>query len=227
MRDGMAYASRQMFAGSVVATMQAAVSKGAAVEALTVRRAERADVARAAASLAQAFEADPVCAYVWPDDATRRARAERNFAAGLGVLWSRREAFVDEQLASVAVWARPDEWEIPATAVLRLLPATVRNRVPLRALRAFLRTDALHPKEPHWYLEYLGTIPSRQGNGLGGQVLAPVLARADVEGLPVWAWSSNRQNLAFYHRHGFQVLDEVPFAPDGPPIFAIRRAPRG
>jgi GNAT superfamily N-acetyltransferase len=197
------------------------------VEALTIRRAERAEIARAASSLALAFEADPVCAFVWPNDATRRRQAGRSFAAGINALWRRREVHVDPSFSSVAVWARPGEWEAPPAAVIRMIPASIRNRVTPRSFRAFLRTDALHPKEPHWYLEYLGTVPSHQGQGLGGKVLGPVLARADEEGVPVWAWSSNRMNLGFYHRHGFEVLDEVPFAPGGPTIFPIRREPRG
>lgn len=66
----------------------------------------------------------------------------------------------------------------------------------------------------------------RQGKGLGGQVLTPVLDRADAEGVPVWTWSSNQRNLAFYHRYGFEVLDELPFASGGPSIYPIRREPR-
>lgn len=197
------------------------------METIAVRRIDRAEVRRAAAALARAFEDDPVCRYTWPDEARRGRRAERNFAAQLGVLWTRREIHAAPSFQSVAVWAPPGQWTVPLTSVLRLVPPTVRNRVSLRAVRAFVRTESLHPEEPHWHLEYLGTIPSRQGRGLGGQVLAPVLARADEQGVPVWAFSSNRENLAFYHRNGFAVLDELPFAPDGPPIFPIRRAPRG
>ncbi len=102
----------------------------------------------------------------------------------------------------------------------------VRNRVKMSSLLAYLRTDALHPDEEHWYLEFLGTVPERQGKGLAGKVLAPVLAQADAEGMPVWAWSSNRRNLAFYHRQRFELVDELPFATNGPAIFPIRREPR-
>jgi GNAT superfamily N-acetyltransferase len=133
----------------------------------------------------------------------------------------------DADVSSVAVWARPDEWRMPTPAVLRVTVASLRNRVRVAALLAYLRTDALHPDEPHWFLEFLGTIPERQGKGLGGQILAPTLAKADAEGIPVWTWSSNRDNLPFYHRHGFVVLDELPFAKGGPSIFPIRREPRG
>ena len=192
----------------------------------TTRRADRSDIPAVATSLAAAFYDDPVVSFAWPDSRRRFRRSERHFASQLHALWDRREVHALHDHSSVAVWARPDEWQIPPRAVLRVAAASFRARVRAKALLAYLKTDALHPGEPHWYLEFLGTIPEKQGKGLGARVLAPVLARADEEGIPVWTWSSNRNNLAFYHRHGFEVLEERPFAAGGPPIFPIRRAPR-
>lgn len=191
-----------------------------------VRAAERAHVPAVARSLAEAFYDDPVCRFAWPDDARRLARSRVSFATQINALWPRREIHTDEHFSSVAVWARPDEWQIPTKAVVRVFATSIRTRVRMAALLAYLRTDALHPEEPHWYLEFLGTVPEHQGEGLGGRVLTPVLQRADEEGTAIWTWSSNRRNLAFYHRHGFEVLDELPFAAGGPPIFPIRREPR-
>lgn len=196
------------------------------METTTVRQASRSDIPAVARSLAAAFYDDPVVGFVWPDAEKRRRRAERNFKTQLDATWTRRLVYTDDAFSSVAVWARPGEWEMSASAVARITMTSLRNRVKISTLLAYLRTDALHPKDEHWYLELLGTVPDGQGKGLGGKVLAPVLEQADAEGLPVWAWSSNRRNLAFYHRHRFDVLDELPFAKGGPAIFPIRREPR-
>lgn len=194
--------------------------------ATTVRQVDRTDIPVVARSLAAAFYDDPVVTFAWPNDGKRLPRSERNFAAQIDALWNRREVYTDDECSSVAVWARPDEWEIPPRAIARVAATSLRTRLRMSALVAYLQTDKLHPAEPHWYLELLGTVPEKQGKGLGGQVLAPVLARADEEGVAVWTWSSNRRNLAFYHRQGFVVLDELPFTKSGPPIFPIRREPR-
>ncbi len=194
------------------------------IEAL--HRAERSDVADLARGLSRAFYDDPVCSSAWPDDGKRLGRCERAFAAQLRIAWTRREVYAAENFSCVAVWAPPGEWRTPTRAVPRVVASAVRTRVRMAALLAYLRTEALHPDEPHWYLELLGTVPEKQGKGLGGRVLAPVLERADAEGIPVWAWSSNRQNLAFYHRLGFDVVDELAFAAGGPLIYPIRREPR-
>lgn len=196
------------------------------MDTVTVGRLQRTEIPAAASALARAFSDDPVCRFAWPDDGTREARIERFFMTELDTLWKRREVYVDPDLASVAVWARPGEWKAPAWSTVRIVGVSLRTRARLTALRGYLRADGLHPEEPHWYLEALGTVPERQGHGCGGRVLAPVLERADEEGVAVWAWSSNPHNLSFYHRQGFEVLDELPFAPGGPPIFPIRREPR-
>ncbi len=192
-----------------------------------LQRAQRSDVVDVAGALSRAFYDDPVCSFAWPNDAKRLQRAERSFAAQLRILWPRREVYTVDGFSSIAVWARPGEWQIPPRVMPRVMTTAIRTRVRVAALLAYLRTESLHPEEPHWYLEFLGTVPESQGKGLGARALAPVLERADAEGVPVWAWSSNRRNLGFYHRHRFEVLDELAFAPGGPLIYPIRREPRG
>lgn len=194
--------------------------------ALQVTRAERSEIPQVAAALADAFFDDPVASFAWPNDAKRLHREEIAFAGQMRKLWARREIYTTGDHSGAAIWARPEEWEIPLRSLVRMLPSTVRARIKPVMLAAYLRTDKLHPAEPHWYLEYLGTVRQQQGKGVAGAVLAPVLERADAEGIPVWTWSSNERNLSFYHRHGFEVLDKLPFAKDGPTIYPIRRDPR-
>lgn len=191
-----------------------------------IRRVDHAEIGASARSLASAFYDDPVCRFAWPDDGKRRARAQRVFTTQINALWGRREVDADPDFGSVAVWAPADRWQFPTSAVARFLLTATRTHVRIAALLAYLRTDALHPAEPHRYLELLGTVPDKQGRGLGGHVMAAGLDRADEEGVPIWTWSSNPRNLAFYQRHDFVVLDELPFAPGGPSIYPIRREPR-
>ena len=194
---------------------------------IEVRVAQRDGVRRVAASLAGAFYDDPVCSFAYPNDATRLHRLEVFFATQARALWKQREIHVADDFSSAAIWAPPGQWKMSMLGLLRgIVPATLRTRPKAAALRGYLGTDRLHPDEPHWYLETLGTAPAQQGKGVGAHVLAPVLRRCDEEGVPVWTWSSNEQNLAFYYRQGFEVLDKLEFAPGGTAIFPIRREPR-
>jgi GNAT superfamily N-acetyltransferase len=43
--------------------------------------------------------------------------------------------------------------------------------------------EKLHPQEPHWYLQAIGTDPAKQGKGCGGVLIRRQLANADTAAL--------------------------------------------
>lgn len=199
---------------------------------ITVRPVGSDDIHDLGGVLGRAYQDDPMWAWLWPD-AERRARfLDAYFELALRKLFLRlpgRHVSTTSTGAGVAIWAEPDHWRVPPTKALGAGPGMLRilgMRNLVRSARLLNSIEKHHPNEPHWYLEALGTVPAQQGKGLGGHALASVLRRCDTEGVPVWTWSSNERNLAFYYRHGFEVLDTLDFVPGGPPIFPIRRDPR-
>ena len=77
---------------------------------------------------------------------------------------------------------------------------------------------------PHYYLAILGTDPQFQRTGAGTAVLAPVLERCDTEGLPAYLETQKEENIAYYARHRFEVVQKIEV--DGcPPIWTLRREP--
>ena len=81
-----------------------------------------------------------------------------------------------------------------------------------------------HPSEPHWYLALLGVDPTRQGTGLGRALLTPVLEHCDRELEPAYLETQKPENLPFYDRFGFRVIDEVT-VPGSPPVWLMWRDP--
>jgi GNAT superfamily N-acetyltransferase len=55
-----------------------------------------------------------------------------------------------------------------------------------------------------WYLSILGVSPACQNQGLGQQLLAPILARADQWKTTCYVETFSSRNLSFYQRQGFQ-----------------------
>ncbi|MCG8619535.1 MAG: GNAT family N-acetyltransferase [Desulfobacterales bacterium] len=62
--------------------------------------------------------------------------------------------------------------------------------------------DVVHPE--FWYLSILGLSPDCQGQGMGKDLLAPVLKETDTLGVHVYAESFTPRNFTFYERLGFQ-----------------------
>lgn len=82
------------------------------------------------------------------------------------------------------------------------------------------------PAEPHYYLYAIGADPARQGKGIGGQLMAAGLARADADRMPAYLESSKESNVSFYRRFGFEVT-AVAEPPRGcPPLWLMWREPR-
>ena len=194
-----------------------------------VRKATAVDVVVIAAALARAFDDDPMTAWVFPDEATRRRHLARFFAAYLRKIVLRHdEVYTTPDDAGAALWEPPGCWQVGIRGQLRLLPAMVGllgRRLPTVG-RGWALIESRHPRQPaHWYLATLGTEPARQGHGVGSALMGPVLERCDQEGVPAYLESSKESNLAFYARFGFEVTGEID-VPDGPRLWPMWREPR-
>lgn len=199
----------------------------------TLLRSDQIDAAGAV--LGRAFFDDPAFVWMLPDDG-RRARFQEWFSAvacRYAVRWggayttaSRVEAAALWLPPGVAVDAirmlRAGMWAAP----FKLGPGGFR-----RMVSGMGHVDDLHKEsmkqERHWYLMTLGVDPPRQGQGIGSALIQPVLARADAEALPCYLETTKERNLAFYRRHGFDVLRETSLPPDGPPAWTMVRPAQG
>jgi ribosomal protein S18 acetylase RimI-like enzyme len=97
----------------------------------------------------------------------------------------------------------------------------------LRALRFVRALEAKHPREPHYYLPFIGVAPQWQGRGFGAALMRPMLERCDAEGAPAYLEASTARNRALYERHGFEVSGDRISVSDSPPMTPMWRGPRG
>ncbi len=192
-----------------------------------VRMARRDEVDRLCRMLAETFDDDPVTNFIFPDD-RRRAKGLQVF---FRLQMTRGQlpfggVYTNEDGSGAAIWAPPGR-PMPTglAAIGQVLPVAPYVWPTLRTTLAFLTAmEKTHPHEPHWYLATLGTHPTAQGRGVGSSLLAPVLARADAEGMPAYLESSKERNVPFYRRHGFEVVGELTAA-GSPTLWRMWREP--
>lgn len=186
----------------------------------------------AALVLARAFQDDPMYVFIEPDAERRRRVLPWFFGATLRL--GHREGRCDQVPGAAAIWLAPGRTDLgPAAFVrsglvlapLRFGPAAFRRFVTLTS--AFEEAGAaVHGEAPFWHLFILGVDPPRQGAGLGGHLIAPVLAEADAAGVLCYLETLDERNLAFYRRHGFELASECR-QPGLPPFWTMLRAPGG
>ncbi|MER5772775.1 GNAT family N-acetyltransferase [Streptomyces sp. NPDC002039] len=195
---------------------------------LEIRQADRSDRDAVARLLDLAFRDDPVSGWVFPDP-EHRAAVHGKF---LGV-------FVDVALAdgridyatdgsAAALWLRipagePEgEDEVPARMRAVADPDNERCELVGRL------TGEVHPtSEEHEYLLMIAVAPDRQGEGLGTELMRPVLERCDREGLPAYLEASSERSKGLYERLGWESTGTSVRLPEGPLMWPMWRKPQG
>lgn len=179
---------------------------------------------RALATLAEAFRDDPVERWLFPED----ERYDRHFMAWLDAFGGRAietgTAWRLGDFDAVALWMAPDV-EPDESAITSVLHATVATALHADVFEVLAEMDAAHPKDPHWYLPWLGVRPELRGKGLGAELLRQCLAEVDRTSLPAYLETSNPRTLPFYERHGYVVTGATTNRAC-PPITFLRRPPR-
>ncbi len=175
---------------------------------------ERSDVQ---AIIVEAFESDPACRTLWPEIAAYR----RHFPRFIELFAGPTQADRTSDGTGAALWLAPGIEADPEPLMAHLDATLPRDRKA--AILTGLEVQAgLHPKEPHWYLPFIGVRAAAQGQGVGAALLAHGLARADVDGLPAYLEATSRRSVPLYKRFGFQTIGVVE-SPGFPEIFAMWR----
>jgi len=189
----------------------------------------RSDLGEISLVLARGFADDPVWRYMTPSDRRWPERMAPVFRHLVAPSVGRQVAWTTEATEGVAAWSPPGQWKFPTSAAVRSAPAMLSGFGVgglRRSLKLLGRLEKAHPREPHWYLEFLATDSHLRGRGIGSTLMGPGLERADADGLPAYLESSKFENVPFYRRHGFEVLEEVVVAPGAPPMWRMWRDPR-
>jgi ribosomal protein S18 acetylase RimI-like enzyme len=190
-----------------------------------------ADLERMANIMSEAFVDDPLYAFMLPNKKTRLRSLNKIFIALSKVNIEKRRAFgVGEPLVGVAYLRMPSRPDMKASMkspsnFLRplLTPFPFRHLRARVILKKMSELYKLYADEPHFYLEYIGVLPSAQGQGVASKLIRPLIEKADSEGVIVYLETVNRSNVALYQHYGFQCMEEATVPGTGVTIWAMRR----
>jgi ribosomal protein S18 acetylase RimI-like enzyme len=192
-----------------------------------IRKATRDDVKAVAAALARAYHDDPVWSWIIPGEKNRTTRLSRYFEIEMRhMVLPYDTAWTTQGTTGGALCAPPDHWRLSPLTMIVQGPAFIHALGPNlpRSLRALALVEKKHPKEPHYFLAYIGLEPGSQGRGIGAELVRPVLDRCDSEGMPAYLEATSERAVRFYERHGFKVTEEVQLG-KGPSMWLMWREP--
>ena len=119
--------------------------------------------------------------------------------------------YVTNQLEGAAMWYKPGTG--PDEAALGQLFEEAPPPHLLEPVGTLLAAfENYHPHDDDcWYLPLIGVDPGHQGRGIGAALMKHVLGIIDDQHALSYLESSTPQNISLYQRHGFEVMDQLPF----------------
>jgi GNAT superfamily N-acetyltransferase len=203
--------------------------------AIQVKRMQRDEIGESGAVLARAFDDDPMMTYILPNPATRAKPALWMFTAMAKYGDKFGEAYTTaSSVEGDAIWMPPGQAKVSPWRMAQVGMLAAPLKFGMGAFRRFLtvvnHVEHLHERDmaaPHWYLMVLGVDPPRQGQGVGGALIAPKLAQADAENLPCYLETMKSRNVTFYEKHGFEIVHEGDVPKGGPHFWTMKRMPGG
>jgi GNAT superfamily N-acetyltransferase len=186
-----------------------------------------ADAGPASQTLARAFFDDPLICFLLRDEASRPSKMPKLFKLLFELGLPHGTCDVTEGYESIAIWRPPGKWHIPFSQYITNGPQFfgIFGFGGLRVMGVMDRIEKVHPREPHYYLQVVGTDPAKQGKGYGGVAIRRQLAVADAKGMPAYLESSKETNIPVYRSLGFEVTGEIRI-PDGPVLYPMWRKAR-
>lgn len=179
-------------------------------------------------TLRDSFAEDPIFNWVFPDAALypyffRLVVSELYLPRGM--------IHLDDAGRAAALWLPPEErYQLPPRLSLIYFGFRLLRHGGPRCLRRLRTQGALYskhlPREPHYYLQFLGCRHDHQGHGIGTALLQEGLLVCDERDMPVYLESSNERNLPLYERHGFEVRATAQVSKKGPTVWFMWREPQ-
>jgi len=130
------------------------------------------------------------------------------------------DIYYTEGNKGVALWLGPDKPigdDIKVFSMgMILYPFKIGLRNFIRVLNVSGEWDKEHKKMPkkHYYLMVIGVEPEFQQQGIGSRLMQEGLAKADDEKLECFLETVTPEDVRFYKKHQFEVVQNNVFAVD-------------
>ncbi|MFI2487893.1 GNAT family N-acetyltransferase [Promicromonospora kroppenstedtii] len=184
-----------------------------------------------AAVAAAAFADDPIWSHVVLDPQRRHLPHTILLRAQLRTIAPSDDARLAEhegRIVGLAFWSNvwDGEHDLPNARRFRAMRRLARSAGDdwPRLSNMYISIGRSIPRDVEWFLATLVVHPEHQGAGIGSALLRDGLKQADRRGHTVTLQTSTPENVRFYERHGFEVIEALDELYRGaPPLWTMRR----
>lgn len=173
--------------------------------------------------LCDSFDTNNSVNYVVKQDKNRKQRIRNLMDYSFEVCHLFGEVLLSEDKKACALILFPERKKTTLRTVLLDLKLALSSVGLTRVLKVLDRDSKIkrfHPKEPIYYLWFIGVSSGNQGKGIGRALLNEIMKESDSMQRSIYLETSMSENISFYKRAGFEVYNELDF---GHKLFLIRR----
>jgi ribosomal protein S18 acetylase RimI-like enzyme len=136
-----------------------------------------------------------------------------------------------DEIVGIAAWQTTGGYPLGVGVQLAQMPGSIWAMIPRGKSFSdgFKYMSALtnaHTKDAQWYLMVLCADPSDQRSGVGTMLLEQALADVDAEGVGSYLETPRDDNVAYYRRFGYELVETLHPIEGGPPYYTMWRPPR-
>jgi GNAT superfamily N-acetyltransferase len=176
---------------------------------------ERSCIDKAVGTLTSAFSEDPCLKYLLDSEIydCSKARHIHRYSINLGLRYGAAFA-TSRDVEGICIWMPPPRAATTTWMFVRAGGLGLRAGVDpgiIKRLKEYGDYSAAihhrHAPFPHWYLLSIAVDKGCQGKGYANRLMNPIMEFFDRGHQPCYLETHNRNNVAFYEKYGFKVVE--------------------
>ena len=186
-------------------------------------KASRNHKSRVIEILTKSFEDNQSVNYIVKQDSKRAERIKALMDYSFEVCFMFGEVYLSDDQKGCALVLYPDQKSFSIKSTLMDVQLLLNAIGLTRVGKAMSRETAIksnYPKDPIYYLWFLGVINSDQNKGIGSQLLKEIIVDSQKQHKPIYLETSTIKNIPWYKKFGFSIYNELDF---GYKLFMLRR----
>ncbi|MGQ0826952.1 MAG: GNAT family N-acetyltransferase [Bacteroidota bacterium] len=173
--------------------------------------------------LCESFDTNKSVNYVVKQDKNRKKRIRKLMEYSFDLCYLFGDVYLSDDKKACALTMLPDKKKTTLKTVMLDAKLAV-SCVGLSRVGKILKRDSKiksqYPKDPIYYLWFIGVNTNEQGKGIGSALLKQLIKESDALKRPIYLETSVPENIRFYNKHGFNIYNELDF---GYKLFLVKR----
>jgi ribosomal protein S18 acetylase RimI-like enzyme len=188
-----------------------------------MRRAEQSDKDLIINILVKSFDDNKSVNYIVKQDNKRALRMRKLMEYSFDVCNLFGDVFLTEDKRACALIVMPDKKKTTLKSILldaKLALSVIGLSNIKKAMNRESTINKLHPKEPFYYLWFIGVDPAEQNKGIGTKLMTDVINEAANKGRSIYLETSTLKNIPWYEKFGFTIYNKLDF---GYELFCLKK----